>query len=118
MCSSDLDRGGIAAAPGRALTSQPAALAVHAGLGLLMLIAGVSVLIRAIMARYWPAIVASAAGLLAIAGAAGSGASFVSDGQTGASMAMAVLTGVALLCYLGNLVTAGSPAVIKREGRR
>jgi hypothetical protein len=111
-------RGGIAAALGRALTSQPAALAVHAGLGLLMLVAGVSVLIRAITARHWLAIVASATGLLAIAGAAGSGASFVSDGQTGASMAMAVLASVALLCYLGNLVVVGSPAVIKTEGRK
>ncbi len=42
-------------------------------------------------------------GNVAIAGAAVSGASFVSDSKAGASMAMAVLTGIALVCYLGNL---------------
>jgi hypothetical protein len=55
------------------------------------------------MSRHKLAIAASATGLAAIAGAAVSGASFVSDSRAGASMAMAVLTGVALLCYLGNL---------------
>src|SRR5229473_3289629 len=98
------DRGnGIASALGRALTSQPVVLAVHAGLGLLLLVAAVNVLTRAIRARHRFAIAASVTGLLAIGGAAVSGASFVSDGKAGASMAMAVLTGIALVCYLGNL---------------
>jgi hypothetical protein len=44
---------GIIAALGRALISQPVALAVHAGLGLLMLVAGVSVLVRAIVDLPW-----------------------------------------------------------------
>jgi hypothetical protein len=73
------------------------------------MVAGVSVLTRAIIARHRRAIAASAAGLLAIVGAAVSGASFVSAGRVGASMAMAVLTGVALLCYVGNLFVAGPP---------
>src|ERR1700730_35279 len=76
---------GIAAALGRALTSQPAGLAVHAALGMLLLVAGVTVLTRAIIARHRPAIAASAVGLLAIVGAAASGASFVSAGRAGAS---------------------------------
>ncbi len=98
------DRGnGIASAPGRVLTSQPVVLAVHAGLGLLLLVAAANVLTRAIRARHRFAIAASVTGLLAIGGAAVSGASFVSDGKAGASMAMAVLTGIALVCYLGNL---------------
>jgi hypothetical protein len=67
-------------------------------------VAGVSVLVRAIVARHRPAIASSAAGLAAIAAAAFSGATFVSNGQDGASMAMAILTGVALLCYLANLL--------------
>jgi hypothetical protein len=98
---------GIIAALGRALTSQPAVLAVHATPGLLMLVAGVSVLVRAIAARHRPANATSAAGLAAIAAAAFSGATFVSNGQDGASMAMAILTGVALLCYLANLLAVG-----------
>jgi hypothetical protein len=108
---------GLATAVGRALTSQPAALAAHAGLGLLMLVAGVSVLTRATLARHRPAIAASAAGLAAIAAAAVSGASYASAGHAAASMAMAILTGVALLCYLTILFTAGSPAATSRVAR-
>jgi len=110
------DRGaGIAAALGRAVTSRPAVLAVHAVLGLLMLVAGVSVLTRAIRARHRRAIAASAVGLAAITAAAVSGAAFVSGGQAGASMAMALLTGVALLCYLANLLVIGPPAASSRQ---
>ena len=94
---------GLAAALGRALTSQPATLAAHAVLGTLLLAAGVSVLVRAIRARHRLAIAASAAGLAARTGAAASGAAFVSGSRAGASMAMAVLTGAALLSYLGIL---------------
>ena len=94
---------GLGTALGRALTSPPPTLAAHAILGTLLLVAAVNVLARALRARHKPAIAASATGLAAIAGAAVSGASFVSDSRAGASMAMAVLTGVALLCYLGNL---------------
>ena len=96
------------------LISQPVVLAVHATLGVLMLVAGVSVLVRAIVARHRPAIASSAAGLAAIAAAAFSGATF-SNGQDGASMAMAILTGVALLCYLANLLVVGPPTTPGRE---
>ncbi|HEX6452664.1 MAG TPA: hypothetical protein VF060_24795 [Trebonia sp.] len=98
---------GIATALGRALTSQPATLVVHAGLGVLMILAALSVLARAILARHRFAIGAAATGLAAIVGAAVSGATFVSSGRDAASMAMAMLTGVALLCYLGNLFVVG-----------
>ena len=94
---------GPGTALGRALTSPPTILAVHAALGTLVIVAAVNVLARALRARHKLAIAASATGLAAIGGAAVSGASFVSDSRAGASMAMAVLTGVALLCYLGNL---------------
>jgi hypothetical protein len=109
----DADHGiGTAAAAGRALTSQPVVLALHAALGLLMLVAGVTVLVRAVRARHRRAIAASSLGFAAIIGAAVSGATFVSDGRDGASLAMALLTGVALLCYLANLLTAGERATI------
>ena len=74
---------GITAALGRALISQPVVLAVHAGLGLLMLVAGVSVLVRAIVARHRPAIASSAAGLAAIAAAAFSAPPSSATGRTG-----------------------------------
>ena len=69
---------------------------------------------RAIAARHRPVIVTSAIGLLAIIAAAGSGASFVSDGANGASLGMALATGVAMLCYLVALFILGRPA---RRGR-
>ena len=106
---------GLAVAAGRALTSQPAVLAAHTVLGLLMLVAGVSVLVRAIRARHRRAIAASAVGLAAIITAAFSGAAFVSNGQPSASMAMAVLTGVALLSYLANLLMVGPAAAVSRD---
>jgi hypothetical protein len=110
------DRGaGLTAALGRALTRQPAVLAVHAVLGLL-LIAGISVLTRAVLARHHRAIAASAAGLAAIIAAAVSGAAFVSNEQAAASMAMAILTGVALLSYLANLLLVSPSAVAPRAG--
>ena len=102
---------GIIAALGGALISQPVVLAVHATLGLLMLVAGVSVLVRAIVARHRSAIASSAAGLAAIAAAAFSGATFVSNGQDGASMAMAILTGARPCCATSpNLLVVGPPA--------
>ena len=74
---------GIIAALGRALISQPVVLAVHAGLGLLMLVAGVSVLVRAIVARHRPAIASSAAGLAAIAATASAAPPSSATGRTG-----------------------------------
>lgn len=105
----DTDQGrGLAVAVGRALSHPPAVLAIHATLGLLLLVAAVNVLSRAIRARQRRAIMTSATGLAAIAGAALSGASFTGHGRPGASMAMAALTAVALLCYLLNLFTLGA----------
>jgi hypothetical protein len=95
---------GAATALGRALTSPPAALAAHAAFGLLLVAAGINVLTRAVITRHPLPIAASAAGLAAILAAGASGASFASNGQPGSSMAMAILTGVALLCYLANLL--------------
>jgi hypothetical protein len=101
----------VVTALGRALTSQPVLLAIHATLGLLILVAGVSVLTRAVLARDLRAIAALAAGLGAIIAAAISGATFVSNQQAGASMAMAILTGVALLSYLATMLMAAGPTV-------
>jgi len=112
----DTDQGrGLAVAVGRALSNPPAVLTIHAALGLLLLIAAINVLSRAIRARQRPAIVTSATGLAAIAGAALSGAAFVNNGRPGASMAMAALTAVALLCYLLNLFTLGASLNARQE---
>ena len=106
---------GLAVAVGRALSNPPAVLAIHAALGLLLLVAAVNVLARAIRSRQRSAITSSAAGLAAIVGAALSGATFADHGRPGASMAMAILTAVALLCYLLNLFTLGATLDARQE---
>jgi hypothetical protein len=87
--------------------SSGALLALHTVFGLLLIVTAVSLLVRAIAARHRPVIVTSAVGLLAIIAAAGSGASFVNDSAIGASLGMALATGVAMLCYLISLFILG-----------
>jgi hypothetical protein len=90
--------------------SSGALLALHAVFGLLLIVAAVALLVRAVIAKNRPVIVTSSIGLLAIIAAAGSGASFVTDGMNGASLGMALATGVAMLCYLASLFILGRPA--------
>ena len=104
---------GVLTAVGRALANGPAALTVHAALGLLLILGAVNLVIRAVVLRLRLVAWLSAAALLAIVGAAASGAAFVGSGADGDSLAMALLTGVALLCYAVNLFALG-PA---RPGR-
>jgi hypothetical protein len=104
--------GGEFAAIGRALSHGPAGLAVHTGLGLLLLIGSIVPVIRAVAGRRPALIVTSGLSLLAILGAAGSGAAFVNAGTNGASLSMALLTALALLCQVVNLflLAGGRPA--------
>ena len=101
--------GGILAAVGRALANGPAALGLHAGLGLLLLLGSIVLVVRAVVARDRFFMVTTAVSLLAVLGAAGSGAAFVNNGQDGASLAMGLLTAVALLCQLINLLRLSAP---------
>jgi hypothetical protein len=85
---------------GKAISNGPAALSVHAVLGLLLILAAIGLLVQAVLARYWTVLAAAAIGLIATIGAAFSGANFTNNGgQDSASMTMAVLAGVAMLCY-------------------
>jgi len=98
---------GMLTAVGRALANGPAALTVHAALGLLLILGAVNLVVRALIQRQRLVAWLSAAALLAIVGAAASGAAFVGSGADGDSLAMALLTGVALLCYAVNLFALG-----------
>ena len=89
---------------GGAMANGPAMITAHAVFGMLLALGAIGVLVRAILARRPAVITASAIGLLALAGAVGSGASFTSSGHEGDSMVMAVLTGVALICYAANML--------------
>jgi hypothetical protein len=103
------DKGsGIVGAIGRALTNGPASLATHAGLGLLIVLAAVALVARSIITRHPASIVLSVIGLAAIVSAALNGARFVADGgPANASLAMALSTAVAMLCYAIGLLLLG-----------
>jgi len=89
--------------------SNGALLILHTVVGLLLILAALSMVVRAVIARHRPSIAASVVGLLAILAAAGAGAGFTSDGTNGASLGMALATGVALLCYIIGLFVVGRP---------
>ena len=92
---------------GAAFSNGPALLSVHVAVGLLLGLAGLAVLVQSILARHWTVVAMSAAGLLALALASVAGTGFVRTGDTSASMAMSVRTGIALLCYAANLYVLG-----------
>lgn len=98
---------GVFAAIGRALSDGPAAVAVHAAVGLLLIAAAIGLVVQAVICRVAPVIALSAVGLLAVLGAATSGARFVGTGQDGASLGMALATALAMLCYAVSLFLLG-----------
>jgi hypothetical protein len=74
-------------------------LALHAVLGVLLILAAIGLLVQSVMARSRFMIVLSAVGLIAIVGAAVNGVTFLSNQQAGASLGMALATAVAMFCY-------------------
>jgi hypothetical protein len=86
-----------------------ALLALHAALGMFLLLASIFVLVRAIMARNVTLIVTSAAGLVAIFAAAFFGSGFTDKLTDGYSLGMAMATAVALVCYAVGLFAATAP---------
>lgn len=79
----------------------PFALTLHVVIGLLLMIAAVLFLVRAIGAGNVLVIVLAAVGLAAILGAFVAGEMFVRNGQTSSSLTMALLTGAATASYIG-----------------
>ena len=76
-----------------------ALLALHAALGMVLVLAAIFVLVRAIRARNATLIVTSAAGLVAILLAAFFGSGFTGKLTDGYSLGMAIAFAVALACY-------------------
>src|SRR5580693_1020421 len=97
------------------IATAPLALTVHALLGLALIGTAILLVARAVGVGDRLLAVLASAGLTAIGGAFGAGEIFVRNGQPGASLAMAILTGVALLCYVGTLALA---TAAQREGKR
>jgi hypothetical protein len=80
-------------------------LALHATLGMILVLSAVFVLVRAIMARNTTLIVTSSAGLVAIGAAFYFGASFTDKLTDGYSLGMAISFAAALACYAIGLYT-------------
>ena len=87
--------GGFAAAVGNG----PVVLALHALLGTLLLITSTAALIRSLRLSASPLIALTVIALAAIIIAWLSGSEFVGHMQNGVSLAMALATAVAILCY-------------------
>ena len=84
-------------------------LAIHVILGILIVLAAIMLVVRAVQAKAGPVLIASIVGLVAVLGAFGAGESFAHDGASGASFGMALATAIAMLCYAANLVILGKP---------
>jgi hypothetical protein len=88
------------------IATAPAVLTIHAVLGIALIGTGILLVARAARIRDRLLAGLATAGLTALGGAFGAGEIFVRNGQDTASMAMAILTGLALLCYIGTLTVA------------
>jgi hypothetical protein len=75
-------------------------LALHVILGILLFLAALGHLLRAITVRHPLSIWMSAVGLLAILGAGFAGSGFASNGASGASLGMSLAFAVALTSYV------------------
>jgi hypothetical protein len=94
---------------GHEISSAPLSLTLHALLGLALLAAAIVVVVRSVAVGSRELTLLASAGLTAIFGAFAAGELFVRDGSNGASMVMALLAGVAFLCYIGALAVASVP---------
>ncbi len=101
----------------REIETAPLALTAHALLALLLLATAGLMLLRAIALRDRMVIALVGAGLAALLGAFAAGELFVKDNADSASLSMAFLTGVALLCYavLQAIIVRQPPPVL--DGR-
>jgi hypothetical protein len=100
-----------------AFTAGPVSVAIHAVVGTLIVLASISVLIRAISTRSGLQIALAIVGLLAVIGAWTSGAGFVGNGDDSASFSMATLTAIAIAAYASALfaVPAVAAATVTSE---
>jgi heme A synthase len=90
-------------------------LAIHVIMGILLVIAAIMAVVRAIQAKETMVIATTAVGLGMILGAFGAGTSFTDNGDNALSLCMTIFCAVAMLCYMANMVILGTPAAAGRE---
>ena len=81
-------------------------LALHAALGMFLILSAIFILVRAVRARNKTLMVTSGAGLVAILLAAFFGSRFTNKLTNGYSLGMALATAAALACYAVGLYAA------------
>mgnify|MGYP007135457374 CR=1 FL=1 len=91
------------------IRTAPLFLTLHAVLGTIVICAACVLVLAALRARDRLMIAFAATGLAAVIGAFASGELFVRDGQNGASLTMALLTGVAVVAYASGIARAKGP---------
>lgn len=104
------DAGGVSgflAAFGQSLADGPIVLSAHAGLGLILIITGVSVVVRAILVRRFTIVLLGLVGLCAILASNVTGARFVDGNEARESYVMAIASLVSLVSYVVCLVALG-----------
>jgi hypothetical protein len=79
-------------------------IALHVVLGILLGLAAIALLVRAIQARHKLSIWLSALGLVGIVGSGFAGLGFTGSGAAGASLGMSIAFAFALGCYIALLV--------------
>jgi hypothetical protein len=85
-------------------------LALHVVMSILLLVAAVMLLVRAIGARHRLTIWMSALGLAAIIAAGFAGLGFTRGGAAGASLGMSLAFAVSLACYVVIILASASPS--------
>ncbi len=103
------------AAFGAALTNGPAALAIHATIGTLLIVAAATAFVRALRARQGVVIALGTVALLSVIGAWFSGSSYVGDHASGAARGMAYATALAILCYAIVLLVVPNTGALRAE---
>lgn len=83
-------------------------LGAHVVVGTLLIVFAIYLVVVAVRGRERVAVVASIAGLACIIGAWASGSAFTQEGTSGYSMAMGLLTAVALLCCTAIMAVLGA----------
>lgn len=101
---------------GAAIGSGPVSLALHAIVGSLLVLAAISVIIRAVGSRNALQVVLAIVGLVVLVGAWMSGSGFIGNQTDGASFGMSLSTGIALLGYATALFTAGGSSPARSAG--
>jgi hypothetical protein len=96
----------------------PLLLTVHALVGTYLIGAAILLLVKAIRVRSRKVILPACAGLGAIFGAFVAGELFVKNGASKASLWMALLTGISLLCYIYLQALIGAARVALTRPRR